>query len=75
MDAAAMSSGMPREEKRLVAAVERFQKLEEDRQGMQERGGAFAVPLPVLVVNDATGEWHRGTLQLPRLAPPAPVPP
>ena len=38
-------------------------------------GAAFAVPLPVLVVNDATGAWHRGTLQLPRLAPPAPVPP
>ena len=38
-------------------------------------GAAFAVPLPVLVVNDATGARHRGLLQLPRLAPPAPVPP
>ena len=38
-------------------------------------GAAFAVPLPVLVVNDVTGTRHRGTLQLPRLAPPAPVPP
>ena len=38
-------------------------------------GAAFAVPLPVLVVNDATGALHRGLLQLPRLAPPAPVPP
>ena len=38
--AAAMSSGKTREEKRLVAAVERFQKLEKDRQRMQERGGA-----------------------------------
>jgi hypothetical protein len=35
-----MSSGKTREEKRLVAAVERFQKLEKDRQRMQERGGA-----------------------------------
>jgi len=33
------------------------------------------MPLPVLVVNDATGARHCGTLQLPRLAPPAPVPP
>ena len=35
----------------------------------------FTVPLPVLVVNDKTGAQHCGTLQLPRLATPAPVPP
>jgi hypothetical protein len=29
---------------------------------------AFAVPLPVLVVNDRDGVHHRGTLQLPRRA-------
>ena len=41
-----MSSGMAREEpkERLVAAVERSQKLEEDRQRMQERGGAGKRP-------------------------------
>ena len=33
----AVATGMTREEKKLVAAVERFQKLEEDRQGTQER--------------------------------------
>ena len=32
---------------------------------------AFAVPLPVLVVNDRDGVQHRGTLQLPRRAPAA----
>ena len=32
---------------------------------------AFAVPLPVLVVNDRDGVKHRGTLQLPRRAPAA----
>ena len=30
---------------------------------------AFAVPLPVLVVNGRDGVQHRGTLQLPRRAP------
>jgi hypothetical protein len=30
---------------------------------------AFAVPLPVLVVNDRDGVQHRGMLQLPRRAP------
>ena len=33
---------------------------------------AFAVPLPVLVVNDRDGVQHRGTIQLPRRAPAAP---
>ena len=32
---------------------------------------AFAVPLPVLVVNGRDGVQHRGTLQLPRRAPAA----
>jgi hypothetical protein len=32
---------------------------------------AYAVPLPVLVVNDRDGVQHRGTLQLPRCAPAA----
>jgi hypothetical protein len=32
---------------------------------------AFAVPLPVLVVNDRDGVQHRGTLQLPRRSPAA----
>ena len=32
---------------------------------------AFAVPLPVLVVDDRDGVQHRGTLQLPRRAPAA----
>jgi len=32
---------------------------------------AFAVPLPVLVVNDRDDVQHRGTLQLPRRAPAA----
>ncbi len=32
---------------------------------------AFAVPLPVLVVNDRDGVQPRGTLQLPRRAPAA----
>jgi hypothetical protein len=32
---------------------------------------AFAVPLPVLAVNDRDGVQHRGTLQLPRRAPAA----
>jgi len=32
---------------------------------------AFAVPLPVLVVNDRDGVRHRGTLQLPSRAPAA----
>ena len=38
-------------------------------------GPAFAVPLPVFVEDDLTGRRYRGTLQLPRLAPSAPVPP
>ena len=40
MSGGAATSGMTREEKKLVAAVERFQKLEKDRQRMQVRGGA-----------------------------------
>ena len=35
----------------------------------------FAMRLPVLVVNDATGAQHRGALQLPRLAPPLSISP
>ena len=37
MSGGAVTSEMTREERKLVAAVERFQKLEEDRQGTQER--------------------------------------
>ena len=33
---------------------------------------AFAVPLPVLLVNDRDGVLHRETLQMPRRAPAAP---
>ena len=42
--------------------------------GMAAAGPGVDAPLPVLVVNDATETWHRGTLQLPRLATPAPDP-
>ena len=38
---------------------------------MDATSAAFAVPLPVLVVNDRDGVQHRGTLQLPRRAPAA----
>ena len=43
---------------------------------MAAAGPGVDVPLPVLVVNlnDATETRHRGTLQLPRLATPAPDP-
>ena len=39
---------------------------------MDATSAAFAVPLPVLVVNDHDGVQHRGTLQLPRRAPASP---
>ena len=39
---------------------------------MDATSAAFAVPLPVLVVNDRDGVQHRGTLQLPRRAPASP---
>ena len=42
--------------------------------GMAAAGPGVDAPLPVLVVNDATKTQHRGTLQLPRLATPAPDP-
>ena len=38
---------------------------------MDATSAAFAVPLPVLVVDDRDGVQHRGTLQLPRRAPAA----
>jgi hypothetical protein len=41
---------------------------------MAAAGPGVDVPLPVLVVNSATKTQHRGTLQLPRLATPAPNP-
>jgi len=41
---------------------------------MAAAGPGVDAPLPVLVVNDATETWHRGTLQLPRLTTPAPDP-
>ena len=50
-----MSSGMTREETRLVAAVERFQRLEEDRQRMQERGGAGKRPAADMEARAAAG--------------------
>ena len=39
---------------------------------MDATSAAFAVPLPVLVVNGRDGVQHRGTLQLPRRAPASP---
>ena len=39
---------------------------------MDATSAAFAVPLPVLVINDRDGVQHRGTLQLPRRAPASP---
>ena len=41
---------------------------------MAAAGPGVDAPLPVLVVNGATETRHRGTLQLPRLATPAPDP-
>ena len=41
------------------------------RMASPSASAAFAVPLPVLVVNDRDGVQHRGTLQLPRRAPAA----
>ena len=43
--------------------------------GAVAAGPVFTVPLTVLVVDDQTDAQHCGTLQLPRLAKPAPVPP
>ena len=41
------------------------------RMASPSASAAFAVPLPVLVVDDRDGVQHRGTLQLPRRAPAA----
>ena len=58
MSGGAVTSEMTREERKLVAAVERFQKLEEDRQGTQERMSTGAGEVRKRTAADAPEAHH-----------------